>query len=94
MFFKCWRQKCQSCQGFLELLFICFIMTIVPAHFHARYGDYQVTIEIESGVVEGEFPRRALSALLEWYQLHKEELTNNWSLAREHKQLITISPLE
>ncbi len=65
-----------------------------PAHFHARYGEYKVTIEIETGVIEGKFPRRALSALLEWYQLHKDELMFNWSLAREHKQLITISPLE
>jgi hypothetical protein len=43
----------------------------VPPHFHAKYGDYQITIEIESGIVEGKFPRRALNAVMEWYQLYK-----------------------
>jgi len=35
-----------------------------PPHFHAEYGEYKVTIEIQSGVVQGRFPRRALKSLL------------------------------
>jgi peptidyl-tRNA hydrolase len=27
----------------------------VPPHFHARYGEYEITVEIDSGVVEGKF---------------------------------------
>ncbi len=30
-----------------------------PAHFHAVYGEYQITVEIKSGVVRGDFPKRA-----------------------------------
>ena len=37
-----------------------------PAHFHAIYGDYEVTVEIESGRVNGEFPKRALAHVYEW----------------------------
>ena len=37
-----------------------------PPHFHARYGEYRVSVDIDSGVVEGRFPRRALNAILEW----------------------------
>ncbi len=44
-----------------------------PAHFHAVYGDFEVTVEIESGTVHGKFPRRALSLVLEWYQLHRAD---------------------
>jgi len=44
--------------------------------------------------VEGKFPRRALSALLEWYQLYLEELKEDWELARAHEPLKLIKPLE
>jgi len=36
-----------------------------PPHFHAEYNEYSITVEIETGVVEGRFPKRALSAILE-----------------------------
>ena len=36
-----------------------------PAHFHAKYGDFQVTIEIETGIIYGKFPRRSLKAVLD-----------------------------
>jgi len=65
-----------------------------PAHFHAEYGGYTVIVEIESGVVQGKFPRRALSAVLEWYTVHKDELMNNWELALIRKPLNKIEPLE
>ena len=29
----------------------------VPAHFHARYGDFKISIEIESGIIEGKIPK-------------------------------------
>ena len=32
----------------------------LPAHFHARYQDEEVTVEIESGLVQGRMSRRAL----------------------------------
>ncbi|RKX76428.1 MAG: hypothetical protein DRP87_11905 [Spirochaetes bacterium] len=36
-----------------------------PPHFHAVYGEYQVIVEIQSGVVHGDFPKRALRHILE-----------------------------
>jgi hypothetical protein len=65
-----------------------------PPHFHAEYGEFKIVVEIDSGVVEGRFPRRALKVLTEWYELHKEELTEDWQLAEEHQPLNRISPLE
>lgn len=65
-----------------------------PAHFHAYYGDYKITVEIETGKVEGKFPRRALLNVLEWWQDHREELQLNWQLAKARKVLNKIEPLE
>jgi len=36
-----------------------------PPHFHAKYGEYKIIVYIESGVVEGKFPKRALKMVLE-----------------------------
>ena len=65
-----------------------------PPHFHAEYGEYKVTVEINSGVVQGRFPRRALKALLEWYELHGDDLLEDWRLAEQHDPLNRIPPLE
>ena len=65
-----------------------------PPHFHALYGDYQVTVEIETGVVTGRFPKRALALVLEWNELHEMELLENWQLAAKHQPLRKIAPLE
>jgi len=48
-----------------------------PPHFHAVHGDDSVTIEIGSGIVDGRFPPRLLRLVLEWYDLHREELLDD-----------------
>jgi hypothetical protein len=65
-----------------------------PPHFHARYGEYRISVDIESGVVEGRFPRRALNAVLEWYTMNREALLEDWNLAERHQPLRKIPPLE
>ncbi len=65
-----------------------------PPHFHAEYGEYKISVEIESGVVEGRFPRRALRAVLEWQELHRDELLEDWRLAEAHQPLQKIAPLD
>jgi hypothetical protein len=63
-------------------------------HFHARYGSHRIKVEIESGLITGTFPRRALSAVLDWYVAHIEQLRDNWDRARDGRPLIDIPPLE
>ncbi len=65
-----------------------------PAHFHAEYGEYEITVDIETGIVTGKFPRRALLAVLDWYVLHQDELRDNWNAAMLRKPLLKIEPLE
>lgn len=66
----------------------------MPPHFHARYGDFEIIVHILTGVVEGKFPKRALQHVLEWYELHKDELLKDWELCRASEMPEPISPLE
>jgi hypothetical protein len=65
-----------------------------PPHFHANYGSFQISVEIKSGIVEGKFPKRALNLVLEWYEIHKDELMDNWNSIIKTGEYKKISPLE
>jgi hypothetical protein len=65
-----------------------------PPHFHARYGEYEVIVEIGTGAVDGRFPLRALRHVLEWQELHREALSAAWELAEAGEPLRRIAPLE
>ena len=64
-----------------------------PPHFHARYQEQEVTIEIQTGIVQGKMSRRALRMLFEWSDKYQEELMRNWELARERRPLEKIPSL-
>ena len=65
-----------------------------PPHFHAEYGEYRISVDIHNGVVEGRFPRRALNAVIEWFEIHRNDLMDDWNLAGRHEPLRKIPPLE
>ena len=65
-----------------------------PPHFHAFHGEYQASVDIVSGVVHGSLPPKALRRVLKWRSLHIEALMENWRLARQHRPLNPIPPLE
>ena len=79
---------------FLGIVIAMYYRDHAPPHFHALYGEYEVTIEITSGLVNGDFPKRALAHVQEWRNLHKNELAEIWVLARASKPLPKIDPLE
>ncbi|UWZ85344.1 DUF4160 domain-containing protein [Occallatibacter riparius] len=66
-----------------------------PPHFHAIYGDNEAVIVIEDlAVREGSLPRRALSLVREWAELHRGELQADWELCRARQTPLQIAPLE
>ena len=79
---------------FLGIVIAMFFREHGPPHFHAAYGEFEITVEIETGVVSGRFPRRALAHVLEWAELRRGELLENWKLARAGQPLRPIAPLE
>ena len=56
-----------------------------PAHFHATYAEFEITVDIHDGLVSGRFPPRAHAHVLEWTELHRDELLLllNWNRARD-----------
>ena len=56
---------------FLGIVIAMYYRDHAPPHFHAIYGDFEITIEITSSQVNGDFPKRALAHVLEWRTLHR-----------------------
>lgn len=66
-----------------------------PPHFHARYGDESVVVSIDAlGVLEGQMSPRALGLIIEWAALHKNELMEDWDLAKKNQAPKKIAPLK
>ena len=65
-----------------------------PPHFHARYQNYKVLIEIENGCVKGEMSERALRLILEWLDQHRDELKAAWDKASQGLDPGKIEPLQ
>jgi hypothetical protein len=64
-----------------------------PPHFHAKYQDQEVTIDIQTNIVNGKMSKRALRMIFEWAEKYQEELMRNWELASERRALEKIPPL-
>ena len=65
-----------------------------PPHFHAKYQNDRVMVEIKDGKVKGEMSERALRMVLEWLDMHRDELMEAWRLASEGKEPEMIEPLK
>jgi hypothetical protein len=53
-------------------------------HFHARYGEDEASIDIESlETLAGRLPTRARRLVVEWALEHRTQLRDNWMCARE-----------
>ena len=63
-------------------------------HYHAVYGEHEISVEVETGRIHGDFPPRALKLVLEWNALHQSELLENWQSAKQRQPLKRIAPLE
>jgi hypothetical protein len=66
-----------------------------PPHFHVKYGHHRATVAIDSlRIRQGELPARVLGLVIEWAQLHRAELRENWTLLQTEGTFKRISPLE
>jgi hypothetical protein len=66
-----------------------------PAHFHVRYAEQKAVIGIDPiELLAGELSPKARALVIEWAELHQEELMADWELARQQAPLNKIDPLE
>ncbi len=70
-------------------------MTNIIRHiFTQDMGNLKFLLRLRLELVSGQFPKRALRAVLDWYDLHKDELIKDWQLATNDQPLNKIEPLE
>ena len=80
---------------FLGIIIVMYYNDHAPPHFHAKYGDFEAVVAIDTGeILEGKLPPRVMGLTQEWREAHREELKEDWRLARERKALNKIEPLE
>ena len=80
---------------FLGIIIAMYYNDHAPPHFHAKYGEYEIRVNIETGeIMSGDFPKRAEKLVLEWRQLHVDELIQDWQRAEQRQPLERIEPLE
>ncbi len=80
---------------FLGIIITMYFNEHNPPHFHARYGDHRAEIAIETlSIIAGKLPPRVLGLVMEWGALHRQELIEDWELARRQVELKRIAPLE
>lgn len=66
----------------------------VPPHFHAEYNGEKALVDIINvRIIKGYLPKRQLKLVLAWAEIHKDELMQNWELARNNQTLYRIAPL-
>ena len=66
-----------------------------PPHFHVQYAEYKATIDIQKlEINDGELPRRAKELVLDWAELHQQELLDDWQLCMNKLQPKPIAPLK
>jgi hypothetical protein len=65
-----------------------------PPHFHASYGNNEALVNILTAeIIAGSLPLGARSLVRQWTELHREELMEDWSLAKTLQPLRRIDPL-
>ena len=79
---------------FLGIVIAMYYNEHLPPHFHAKYGEHRASFSIENlRIIEGQMPRRVISLILEWAFEHRQELFDDWELARKKVELKKIEPL-
>jgi hypothetical protein len=65
-----------------------------PPHFHVRYNNFRALISIKDlSLFQGELPPRVLGLVMEWAELHKNELLEDWNMVQETGKWFKIEPL-
>ena len=79
---------------FMGIVIAMFFDDHGPPHFHARHAAGSAKVLIDTvEVIDSSLPRRQLRLVLAWAELHKDELLDNWRLARAGERLQDIEPL-
>jgi len=63
-------------------------------HIHVKYQENKAALDVKTGkIIEGKLPRKQLSLVKAWIEIHKDELMADWELAISGSELFKIDPL-
>ncbi|MGZ5057411.1 MAG: type II toxin-antitoxin system toxin DhiT [Methylobacter sp.] len=63
-------------------------------HVHAKYAEFEASIDIADGeILSEELPRKQLRLVQAWIELHRDELMADWELAVSGENPYKIAPL-
>lgn len=80
---------------FYGIIIKMFFQDHSPAHFHAEYQEFEALFDINTlEIIKGNIPARARLLVMEWAELHKNELLNDWERAQKPETLFKIEPLK
>jgi len=65
-----------------------------PPHIHAKYNEYEATIEIKTFKITGKLPANAKKLLKKWIKKNNNALLENWNLAKDGLPLKNVPPIE
>ena len=80
--------------GFYGIFILMNFSDHQPPHFHAWYGNYKTIVNIKDDKIKGEMPSRAVKLILEWLELHRDELLDNWERSQSGRTLNKVEPLK
>jgi len=79
---------------FLGIIIAMYYNDHNPPHFHVLYNEYDAEIEISNlTILEGKLPPRVFGLVMEWAELHKKELIDDWNLLQAGEKYNKIQPL-
>lgn len=79
---------------FLGMVIYMYFNDHNPPHIHVKYEDYRATLDITSlSLTSGKLPSRVLGLVIEWAEIHQQELLANWHSIRTSGEFHKIKPL-
>jgi hypothetical protein len=66
-----------------------------PPHLHAEYQGNKAVLDFTGNLMRGDLKSRtALKLVRDWIDLHLDELSADWQLARSGHEVRRIAPLD
>ncbi|MCL1945818.1 MAG: DUF4160 domain-containing protein [Chitinivibrionia bacterium] len=65
-----------------------------PPHFHAIYGEYEASFDLNGDIISGNFPPKQARFVKVWAEMRQDDLLTDWSLAIKGEEPEPIEPLK
>ena len=63
-------------------------------HIHVKYNEFELSMNLNGIVLDGNLPNKQMKLLQAWYELHQDELRASYYNYNENGEIIKIKGLE